>query len=108
MGKFPWSPKAKLCQSVSIDNGVLQFEYLDGKIAKVVERTFPSPEPDNPPRISFTPIDKKFRRWVAKEIRDIFAESDTMEEAERVLLFVVDEMLKAKRSAWLRLESGNG
>jgi hypothetical protein len=105
MGKFLWSPKAKLCQSVSVDDGILRFEYLDGKVAEVVERTFPQGENREPAKISFTPIDKKFRRWVAKEIKAIFAETDTMEDAKRMLLLVVDEMLKAKRSAWMRLES---
>lgn len=106
---FRFSKKAKLCQSVSINDGVLQFEYLDGETAEVVERTFPQTEVDKPrAKISFTPIDKKFRRWVAKEIRSIFAESNTMGEAEGTLLIVVDKMLKMKRSAWLRLEKEDG
>lgn len=55
-------------------------------------------------QISITPCDKKFRRWVTKEIEEIFAESDTMEEAKRQLLFIINGMLKAKRSSWVRLE----
>jgi hypothetical protein len=54
--------------------------------------------------ISVTPIDRKFRRWVAKEIKATFARSATMEDAKQELLYVVDEMLKAKRSVWIRVE----
>lgn len=59
-------------------------------------------------QISITPCDKKFRRFVAKEIKYYFAESDTMEEAEQMLLSVVDNMLKMKRSAWIILEKEDG
>jgi hypothetical protein len=101
---FRFKPGVKLCQSVSIDDDTMRVEYLDGKIAKMLVGTPLPDEKCEPAQISFTPIDKKFRRWVAKEIKDIFAQSDSMEDAERRMLFVVDGMLKLKRSVLIRLE----
>jgi len=58
-------------------------------------------------QISITPCDKKFRRGVTKKIKEIFAESNTMEDAEKRLIYVVTEMLKAKQSVWIRVEKEN-
>jgi hypothetical protein len=101
---FRLNPKAKMCQSVSVDGGTLRVEYLDGKIAKMLVGTPLSKETREPAQISMMPIDKKFRRWVAKEIKNIFEMSDTMEDAEKRMLFIVDNMLKVERSVLIRLE----
>ena len=36
---FRLSPEAKLCQSISIDGGILTFEYLDGTVEERVDKT---------------------------------------------------------------------
>ena len=55
-------------------------------------------------KISSTPCDKKFRRWIAKEIRSMCAESEDMEDFRDMLLFVVDNMLRKTTTAILRVE----
>ena len=55
-------------------------------------------------KISFTPCDKKFRRFVKKTITELCDESIDKEDFRNRLMFVVDNMLKVKRSIWLRLE----
>ena len=55
-------------------------------------------------QISSIPCDRKFRKWLAKEIRDMYEETDTKEDFRNRLILVADNMLKVKRSVWLRLE----
>lgn len=55
-------------------------------------------------KISATPCDKKFRRWIAKEIKDIYEQCDSMEDFRDMLLFVVDNMLRSKTTTILRVE----
>jgi hypothetical protein len=101
---FKLPKKAKLCQSVSVDDDTLRVEYLDGKIAEMLVGT-PLPKAGREPaQISMTPIDKKFRQWVAKEITELCDASMDKEDFRNRLLFVVDEMLKVKRSVLIRLE----
>jgi hypothetical protein len=101
---FRLEPNAKLCKQVSVDDDTLRLEYLDGTIREVVNRTFPQEESREPAKISFTACDKKFRRFVKKTITEVCDESVSKEDFHNRLLSLVDHMLKAKRSAWLRLE----
>ena len=55
-------------------------------------------------KISSTPCDKKFQRWLAKEIREIYEETDTKEDFRDMLLFVMDNVLKSKTTAILQVE----
>lgn len=55
-------------------------------------------------KISATTCDKKFRKWIANEIREMYEETDTKEDFRDTLLFVVDNMLKSKTTAILRVE----
>ncbi len=55
-------------------------------------------------KISATPCDKKFRRWIAKEIKDMYDQTDTMEDFRDTLLFVVDNMLRSKTTTILQVE----
>jgi hypothetical protein len=36
---FRLNPEAKLCQSISIDGGILTFEYLNGTVEEKVDKT---------------------------------------------------------------------
>lgn len=102
MFRFP--PGAKLCKQVSIGDDTLQVEYLDGEVAEVVHR-IPLPPPAKPPaQISFTPLDKKTRRWIRREITALCDESVSKEDFRNRMHFAVEKMLKAKRSMWVRVE----
>jgi hypothetical protein len=101
---FRFKPGAKLCQSVSIGNDTMRVEYLDGKIAEMLVG-IPLPKKSREPaQISFTPIDKKFRRWVKKEITKLCDASIDKEDFHNRLTFIVDKMLKINRSVLIRLE----
>ncbi len=55
-------------------------------------------------KISTTPCDKKFRKWVAEKIKDMYDRSDTKEDFLNRLLFVTDNMLKSKTTVILRVK----
>jgi len=64
----------------------------------------PPKEKRKPAQISMTPLDKKFRRQVARKITELCDESVSKEDFRNRLTHFVDKMLKGKRSALIRLE----